>query len=625
MNQFEMIRTQLMTIFVMDPSKAKDGTDSGEGNSKMFNMVYVMMSMFLIEKFVGILPTAFQTVGDFFKNFMSQKLENSIMKPGGLLTGKEEKSASILYSRNYDTSTGGSRAGSGGAVAQSGAGNGGGLLQGTNANEEVDAILYFVSRSDNAKFLKCTGGIYYISHKDYIPLGDDYYVEQKGVALDETGMNITSITLEIYSKTHSLTQLRKYIQGLLKEYQSVLNNELGEDLFYFEDIPTILPKMLDGELNYSVAPPRMNFSITKFHSTKRLDNVYGSAMRLVRKRVRFFLENRSWYESKGIPYTLGILMYGPPGCGKTSLIKALANETSRHVFSIHASMNNTRAQLTNLFYNEKVDVLMEGSSRSLTIPIHKRLLTFEEIDTMLPAVLRRDIQLGMEKKKLLKVKAEAEGFTPLFGTDPRSNPVGSKSKGDMMNGFSGRGGGGGSSIHWGADSAGMDAEGMTLEDEQRMGNIVSSTGSQAIDLGVILNLLDGILETPGRIIIMTTNHPERLDPALVRPGRIDLMVNFKKCSSTDIEEIYEGITEMKVNDSLKDSLPSDFYSAAEITQKIFENFENPEDALEKISQSNPTKIDEDSFMIRNSKNTRSSPSASTASLEDLAFHSGIYH
>jgi hypothetical protein len=202
-------------------------------------------------------------------------------------------------------------------------------------------------------------------------------------------------------------------------------------------------------------------------------------------------------------------------------------------------------------------------------------LTFEEIDTMLPAVLRRDIQLEMSNKKTLKKRADAEGFTPLFGGN------------EMTSGFSmgmgGGGGGGHSSIEWGTDAAGMDVpSGMTLEDEQRMGNIISSTGSQAIDLGVILNLLDGILETPGRIMIMTTNHPERLDPALVRPGRIDLMVNFKKCSSEDIQEIYEGITEMKVNDRLLKELPDDFYSAAEVTQKIFENFENPEEAIQKI-------------------------------------------
>jgi len=34
-------------------------------------------------------------------------------------------------------------------------------------------------------------------------------------------------------------------------------------------------------------------------------------------------------------------------------------------------------------------------------------------------------------------------------------------------------------------------------------------------------VLDGVVDSPNRIVIMTTNHPEKLDPALIRPGRIN--------------------------------------------------------------------------------------------------------
>ena len=37
----------------------------------------------------------------------------------------------------------------------------------------------------------------------------------------------------------------------------------------------------------------------------------------------------------------------------------------------------------------------------------------------------------------------------------------------------------------------------------------------------LLNVLDGVVDTPGRIVVMTTNIVEALDPALIRPGRID--------------------------------------------------------------------------------------------------------
>jgi len=38
----------------------------------------------------------------------------------------------------------------------------------------------------------------------------------------------------------------------------------------------------------------------------------------------------------------------------------------------------------------------------------------------------------------------------------------------------------------------------------------------------LLNALDGVASGEERIIFMTTNHPERLDPALIRPGRVDV-------------------------------------------------------------------------------------------------------
>lgn len=37
----------------------------------------------------------------------------------------------------------------------------------------------------------------------------------------------------------------------------------------------------------------------------------------------------------------------------------------------------------------------------------------------------------------------------------------------------------------------------------------------------LLNVLDGVVDTPGRIVVLTTNVVDILDPALIRPGRVD--------------------------------------------------------------------------------------------------------
>ena len=39
------------------------------------------------------------------------------------------------------------------------------------------------------------------------------------------------------------------------------------------------------------------------------------------------------------------------------------------------------------------------------------------------------------------------------------------------------------------------------------------------------------------MVIMTTNHPETLDPALIRPGRVDSRVKFEKSRGEDIKDL----------------------------------------------------------------------------------------
>ncbi len=46
-------------------------------------------------------------------------------------------------------------------------------------------------------------------------------------------------------------------------------------------------------------------------------------------------------------------------------------------------------------------------------------------------------------------------------------------------------------------------------------------GLSRLTLSGLLNAIDGVTSTEGRILFMTTNYEERLDPALIRPGRVD--------------------------------------------------------------------------------------------------------
>ena len=58
--------------------------------------------------------------------------------------------------------------------------------------------------------------------------------------------------------------------------------------------------------------------------------------------------------------------------------------------------------------------------------------------------------------------------------------------------------------------------------------------TDSLKLSGVLNVLDVVDDTPGRIVVMTTNHPEELDPALIRPGRIDKKILLTYMVAEDV-------------------------------------------------------------------------------------------
>lgn len=61
---------------------------------------------------------------------------------------------------------------------------------------------------------------------------------------------------------------------------------------------------------------------------------------------------------------------------------------------------------------------------------------------------------------------------------------------------------------------------------------------QTLSFSGFLNALDGVRSQEGQIMFMTTNHKERLDPALLRPGRADVHVRLDLASEKQIKELF---------------------------------------------------------------------------------------
>jgi len=64
-------------------------------------------------------------------------------------------------------------------------------------------------------------------------------------------------------------------------------------------------------------------------------------------------------------------------------------------------------------------------------------------------------------------------------------------------------------------------------------------GLNQVTFSGLLNMLDGVASTEARILFMTTNHIERLDPALIRPGRIDVKEYIGHASQNQIERAFK--------------------------------------------------------------------------------------
>ena len=87
-----------------------------------------------------------------------------------------------------------------------------------------------------------------------------------------------------------------------------------------------------------------------------------------------------------------------------------------------------------------------------------------------------------------------------------------------------------------------------------------SVETQSFTFSNLLNILDGVLFKHGLIVFITTNHPEKLDPALLRQGRTDLIVELNYPSKTEIEKLF------------RDMLGAKHYATSEATTDAFKTF-----------------------------------------------------
>lgn len=164
--------------------------------------------------------------------------------------------------------------------------------------------------------------------------------------------------------------------------------------------------------------------------------------RLLTSSLDSFVKRHDWYIKNSLPYHFGILLYGQPGSGKSSLAQAIADHLKARMYVISGDQV--------LYLSEYIHggrIPRETSSKDL-----------------FQVVLIEDIDCGFEPSR----------YSPRFG----------------------------------------------------MANTNDDKNERVNGLASLLNSIDGITSPSNTVFIFTTNHIEKLDPALIRPGRIDLKLEI---------------------------------------------------------------------------------------------------
>ena len=102
----------------------------------------------------------------------------------------------------------------------------------------------------------------------------------------------------------------------------------------------------------------------------------------------------------------------------------------------------------------------------------------------------------------------------------------------------------------------------------------------------LLNAIDGISAQEGRILIMTTNHMEKLDPALVRPGRCDVKITFCNASHEQLATMFLRFFPDSQDNAIRfaDSLPAGKVSLAQVQGHLVRYRHSDITAVEEASQ-----------------------------------------
>ena len=380
--------------------------------------------------------------------------------------------------------------------------------------ESVNSHDQFGSKITN-KNNKDQGDIYVVKQSRSFLLDKDIYCQvtffnEEMENGSKTVCKIETITLRLFSSVKKLSELQVYIDNITSEFMINIETCRWDKNFIY----TLVGNSSDDE--------KQRLSVWEecpFNSSRTFDNLFFDNKSVLIEKLQFFINNKDWYDIEGHPYTLGIALYGPPGTGKTSVIKCIANMLNRHLIVIPLNKIKTQRDFTRYYFENQYN----KNNRAGTITFEKKIIVLDDIDCMTDLIKSRNKPVNNENNitkspssdMLLKVVSET-----VKAANSERDP-------DIL-------------------------------------RLLENKEDDAITLSFLLNIIDGIRETPGRILIVTSNYYNQIDEALRRPGRIDFPLEMKNASKSTICQMFSHYYNQPFPDKYMKNLKDDILSPAQI-------------------------------------------------------------
>lgn len=333
-------------------------------------------------------------------------------------------------------------------------------------------------------------------------------------------------------KRNKMIKLNKFIAECVKKYNDK-NEEKYENTHWIYEYTHSIKDEYSGM--------EQKFREYLFENNKDLDtNIFFEGKDKLIKYVDKFVYNEEEVENKtvnkfeeeykaiGYTYKATFLLYGAPGCGKTSTIKAILNRTKRHGIIINWSKIKTCEELETLF--------------------RKRTINHKEYDARELCYIIEDCDASKNNILLSRKNDDDDDDKSVnsFNIIDSNNDVDTNADGEDNDGED-------DVIEELQKQIELKKQSSSGKKKSKLGSIeqilkkmgksssynldLTKYNDDALNLSCLLNILDGLIELHGVMVIFTTNHPEKLDEAFTRPGRIDFKQEFKRANVPTIKSI----------------------------------------------------------------------------------------